>query len=239
MSLSFGTYNPPPLTFKERETPKIMLEVEAGFRAQARRVNRDVIHGIARQIIARPTWADVLLPGLRQLPRDEALRQVRFLLKTFRPNRRVAWKRTEAFNLRAAELVLRYARRWEARIADMEASAPQDPADEAFPTYEVQVDAIGRVEAIFTDGAKTGARVFGRSENGMHVTLKADDLPFDVRSLPQTNAGTYDATARGIGVYALTAGQRQQVADALAAKIAASEGLSRTAPAALAIRDPR
>lgn len=102
-------------------------------------------------------------------------------------------------------------------------------------TYELQIDSIGRVEAIYEDRSNKGRRIFGRTANGMHVQLWAEELPFDAAALEQTNANTFEFEAHNVRIYAITPEQREAVLAALAAKVEAEEPRSRDPRTAIAL----
>lgn len=102
-------------------------------------------------------------------------------------------------------------------------------------SYELQIDPIDRIEAIYEDGSSKGQRISGRTTNGMRVSLDVADLPFSLSELEQTNRDTYEFEANNVRIYAISPEQCEAVLAALAAKVEAKEPRSRDPRTAIAM----
>lgn len=87
-------------------------------------------------------------------------------------------------------------------------------------------------EAVFEAGSKKGEYLNGWTTNRMRVPLWIEDVPFDLSACAKL-PGYY---TNGNSMYRISAAQRDALMAALAAKVAASEDASKTAPAALVAR---
>lgn len=136
--IEFGAYAPAPLTFREVPESRAMRAAIAAVQAEARNAVARTIKARARQFIARPTWTDIPLPGLRELPVTAAIERCRDRLCLLTGDGTRDTMHRNAIDLRAAELALRFARRWEYRRAELERCAPEDEP-EAFEPYTVHL----------------------------------------------------------------------------------------------------
>lgn len=89
------------------------------------------------------------------------------------------------------------------------------------------------IEAIFEDCAHQGQAVVGWTQNRMRVRLFISDLPFALADCPVT-LDNYSLTFRRF--HRVSDEQHAAILMALAEKVAASEVMSKSAPAALVYR---